>query len=851
MSVNHFNIKGLTSAEVLTAREKFGPNKLQYKKENSFFDTVKRIAKDPMMILLLVASTIYFISGKLGDGLFLTVAIVFQTSISLYQYSRSKNALEKLKDFSQPNCKVIRNGKTEDIKSEDLVVGDSLMVEEGTLITADGSIAHSNDFSVNESILTGESYAVFKDKDNADKSIYSGTTVASGLAIATITAVGNETRLGKIGKSLESIDEEKTPLEIQIASFVKGMAIAGIVVFAIVWAINYWHDRHLLNSLLQSLTLAMSILPEEIPVAFTTFMALGAWRLMKMGIVVKQMKTVETLGSATVICTDKTGTITENKMSLAKLFLLSSNTISNPNDALTNDEKDLVKLAMWASEPIPFDPMEIALHETYKQIASTDERPNYKLVHEYPLGGKPPMMTHVFENSRGHRIIAAKGAPEALMQVAPNLTPTEKQHTEDALNLLATDGYRVLAVGLAQFSGNDYPEKQQSLPFQLIGLVAFYDPPKKNIQKVLEDFYDAGIAVKIITGDNAATTLAIAKQIGFRDYEKTITGDELMALNDEALKTCVMETSIFTRMFPDAKLKIINALKANNQIVAMTGDGVNDGPALKAAHIGIAMGKKGTEIAKQAASLILLEDDLSKMVTAVAMGRKIYTNLKKAIQYIISIHIPIILTVFVPLALGWIYPNIFSPVHVIFLEIIMGPTCSIIYENEPMEKNTMQQMPKALTTTFFNWKELSISIIQGLVITAGTLFIYQYAVANGCNEALTRTMTFTTLITANIFLTLINRSFYYSILSTLRYKNNMVLLIIFITIAIVALMLFVHPFTVFFQFETPSMGQLLMAVGVGFVAVIWFEIVKLIKRAKGWARPDGAGHSRAVLTAAG
>ena len=327
MPENHFDILGLTIDQVTLAREKFGQNKLNYKKENSFLDNVKRIVKEPMMILLLVAASIYFISGKTGDGIFLAAAIVFQTSISLYQNSRSKNALEKLKNFSQPNCKVIRNGNVEEIKSEDLVVGDSLMVEEGTSITADGIIVHSNDFSVNESILTGESLSVFKDKSKEDKFIYSGTTVASGLAIATITTIGNETKLGKIGLSLESISEEKTPLEIQIANFVKKMAIVGSVVFVIVWVINYWHSQNLLSSLLQSLTLAMSILPEEIPVAFTTFMALGAWRLMKMGIVVKQMKTVETLGSATVICTDKTGTITENKMSLAKLYLLSSNKI--------------------------------------------------------------------------------------------------------------------------------------------------------------------------------------------------------------------------------------------------------------------------------------------------------------------------------------------------------------------------------------------------------------------------------------------------------------------------------------------------------------------------------------------
>ncbi len=831
MTIDYSEIKGLTNELVILAREKYGVNKLDYKKENSFLDTLKRIALDPMIILLLVASFIYFISGKTGDGIFLAAAIVFQTSISLYQFSRSKNALEKLKDLSQPNCKVIRNAKVEEIKIEDLVVGDSLIVEEGNSISADGSIVHSNDFSVNESILTGESLAVFKDKTKDDKFIYSGTTVSSGLAIATITSVGNETKLGKIGTSLQSITEEKTPLELQISNFVKKMAITGAIVFLIVWAINYWHSQNLLSSLLQSLTLAMSILPEEIPVAFTTFMALGAWRLMKMGIVVKQMKTVETLGSATVICTDKTGTITENKMSLAKIFVLKSNKIFNPEDELNDEEKELLKLAMFASEPIPFDPMEIALHESYINHHQTDERPNYKLVHEYPLDGKPPMMTHIFEDSKGNKIIGSKGAPEALINVS-TLTETEKQQIETAIQLLTNDGYRLLGVAVSTFTGTNYPATQQELTFQFKGLVAFYDPPKKNIQKVLEDFYTAGIAVKIITGDNAATTASIAKQIGFKGYEKNITGDELMKLQEDELKKCVLETSIFTRMFPEAKLKIINALKSNNQIVAMTGDGVNDGPALKAAHIGIAMGKRGTEIAKQAASLILLEDDLSKMVDAIAMGRKIYANLKKAIQYIISIHIPIILTVFIPLALGWVYPNIFSPIHVIFLEIIMGPTCSIIYENEPMEQNTMSLKPKPLTTTFFNWRELSISIIQGLAITAGTLFVYQYSVMNNYNEALTRTMTFTVLIAANIFLTLINRSFFYSIITTLKYKNNMVLFIIFITITIVGLIIYVKPLTTFFEFETLNWLQLLTCTAIGFISVIWFELFKFIKRTK-------------------
>lgn len=831
MPAENFTIKGLTDVQVLEAREKYGRNLLEFKKENGFVDAVKSLVKEPMVVLLLVAAAIYFISGDTGDGIFLAAAIVLVAAISLYQNSRSRNALEKLKDFTQPFCRVIRDGAITAISSEDLVVGDSLVIEEGVAIQADGIIVHSNDFFVNESILTGESLPVAKDPQQKDNLIYSGTTVTSGLAIATITATGNATRLGKIGKSLESIQEEKTPLELQINLFVKKMVVLGAIVFLIVWIINYFHSFLLLDSLLKALTLAMSILPEEIPVAFTTFMALGAWRLMKMGVVVKQMKTVETLGSATVICTDKTGTLTENSMHLARLFVLAAQKTFTPEEITGAAEKEVLALAMWASEPIPFDPMEIALHNAYKAANTVDQRPDYKMVHEYPLEGQPPMMTHLFENSRGERIIAAKGAPEALMNIAA-LSSSQKELITASISELAAEGFRVLGVAQAHFDGIDFPAKQQDFPFEFKGLVAFYDPPKKNISEVLKVFYDAGIAVKIVTGDNAATTASIARQVSFRGFDESISGEALMQLDETALRQKVLQAQVFTRMFPEAKLKIINALKANQQVVAMTGDGVNDGPALKAAHIGIAMGKKGTEIAKQAASLILLEDDLSKMADAVAMGRRIYTNLKKAIQYIISIHIPIVLTVFIPLALGWVYPNIFSPVHIIFLELIMGPTCSIVYENEPMEKNTMLQPPRPFTSTFFNWKELSTSMVQGLMITAGTLTAYQYAVQQGLNESTTRSMVFTTLIAANILLTLVNRSFYYSIFTTLTYKNNLVLLITAITIAITALLLYVKPLAVFFKFEKLDVQLVLVSIGIGFLSVIWFEGIKLINRNK-------------------
>ncbi len=833
MPISKFKIKGLSQKEVLISREKYGTNKLEYKKENPFLNALISLVKEPMVMLLLVTSSIYFISGNSGDGIFLACAIVLISTISLYQDSRSRNALEKLKTFTQPNCNVVRDGKPIEIKTEELVVGDSLIVEEGVMIAADGSIVHSNDFSVNESILTGESLAVYKDAKNSDRFIYQGTTVTSGLAIATVTSIGNETQLGKIGGSLEKIKEEKTPLELQIGNFVKKMVGIGTVIFILVWGINYFQSHNIIASLLIALTLAMSILPEEIPVAFTTFMALGSWRLMKLGIVVKQMKTVETLGSATVICIDKTGTITENSMSLTRLFVPSLHKITTLDKTLTNEEKELIKLAMWASEPIPFDAMETALHKAYAKEFSGDERSDYKMIYEYPLEGTPPMMTHIFENEFGKRIIAAKGALEALMNVC-GLTITEKQEIETAFKTLATDGYRLLGVGEATFNGSDFPKTQQEFKFNFKGLVAFHDPPKKNIQTVFENFYAAGISVKIITGDNAETTAAIAKQVGFKGYEKNISGEELMKLSASELQKTVLNTNVFTRMFPEAKLKIINALKAESQIVAMTGDGVNDGLALKAAHIGVAMGKRGTEIAKQAASLILLEDDLAKMVDAVAMGRKIYSNLKKAIQYIISIHIPIVLTVFIPLALGWAFPVIFSPVHIIFLELIMGPTCSIIYENEPMEKNAMQKKPRPLALTFFNGKELVTSIVQGLAITVGALFIYQYSLNQGYNEMITRTMVFTVLIAANIFLTLVNRSFYYSIFSVMKYKNNLVLIIISITVFFTGLLIYVAPLAKFFQFEKLNLSQLIYSVATGFLSVIWYESIKWVKRKRSY-----------------
>jgi len=831
MPINLHNIPGLSNAEVTQSRLEHGINQLVYKNEAGWQYMLKQLVREPMIILLFCTAIIYIITGHTADAVFLTSAILLVAAISLYQDTRSRNALEKLKKFSQPLCNVIRNGKLTAIKSEDLVLGDALVIEEGAVIAADGTILHANDFSVNESILTGESLPVAKYEHSQERNVYKGTTVATGLAVVTVTAIGNATQLGKIGKSLDSIGAGKTPLELQVNSFVKKMVVLGAIIFLLVWVLNYFRSYSLTDSLLKALTLAMSILPEEIPVAFTTFMAMGAWRLMKMGIIVKQIKTVEALGSATVICTDKTGTLTENKMSLAKVFTLSTGKITDFTNILQPSEKKLVTIAMWASEPIPFDPMEKALHTAYQAIMERDERLFFKMIHEYPLAGTPPMMTHIFEDGKGRRIIAAKGAPEAIINAA-NLSLTAKRDVMSAIDALSNEGYRILAVGEAVFEGLQFPAIQQHFPFSFVGLVAFYDPPKAGIGETLQGFYDAGIDVKIVTGDSEATTKAIARQIHFNNNFQSINGTDLMQLKGQNLLQKITSTGIFTRMFPQAKLQIIETLQSQREVVAMIGDGVNDAPALKAANIGIAMGKKGTEIAKDASALILMEDDLSKLLDAIAMGRRIYSNLKKAIRYIISIHIPIVLTVFIPLVLGWQYPAIFSPVHIIFFELVMGPTCSIIYEQEPIEGNTMLQKPRPYSSTFFNWKELSVSFLQGLVITAGTLTVYQYSVYRGGSEEMTRAMVFICLIVANITLTLVNRSFYYSFITCFKYKNNMMALIIMSTIILSCFMIFIPPLASFFSMRQPGTNNILFSAAAGGVSTFWFEVIKWLTRKK-------------------
>ncbi|MFN0213309.1 MAG: cation-translocating P-type ATPase [Saprospiraceae bacterium] len=813
------SLSGLTTDEAKNQRQIFGKNEVDPAKKHPFFNRVRGIVTEPMFLLLSLATVLYFLIGDFTEAFMMVVAIGFVTGIELYQETKSERALDALRKLTRAQVQVLRDGNWVNLPPEDLVPEDLVSIEEGERIPADGILQLQNDLLVDESLLTGESMPVEKLVSNHEPTsseIFQGTTVVTGKGLFKVTKTGLHTEFGKLGKSIDSIDIEQTPLQIQIKQFVQRMAILGGLAFALVFVLNFWIENDFWKALLFSLTLAMSVLPQEIPVAFSAFMGLGAFRMIKFGILAKRPSIVESLGSATVICLDKTGTITENKMSIAEV----------------SDFSGLgrtLEYALWASEPAPFDSMEKALlaFQMAENPSKKDPRTGFHLIKEYPLAGRPPMMTHIWEKD-GIRHIACKGAVERLLAISKT-KGSLKERILSKTEEMAGKGYRVLGVASATLQGTVFPIEQDDYPWKFEGLVAFFDPPKKNVAEVFKQFYQAGIRVMMITGDHVETARNIAASTGLKSWETVMTGQEIMKLSDEALRETVKKITVFARMFPDAKLRVVNALKANGETVAMSGDGVNDGPALKSAQIGVAMGKKGTEIAKNSASLVLLDDNLDAMVTAVRMGRRIYENLRKAIRYIISIHLPIVLIVLLPLLFGWPYVHILLPLHVIFLELVMDPTAAIAFENEPIEPNLMHKAPRPGKSPLFSWNELMLSLLQGLVIAIGVLWMYHFAIGQGKSEAGVRSMVFATLVSANLFLTLANRSFDYALHRTLRYKNAMLPIVLGLSVAMLLAILYIPFLTGLFQMEALSGLALGACVLAGFISVVWFEVYKLVR----------------------
>lgn len=787
------------------------------------------LVAEPMFLLLVACASIYFVLGETAEAWFMSGAIVVVSAISFYQEIRQKNALKALKEYTREKQKVIRDNKIVEIATEHIVPGDLVICAEGDLIPADGNLLFNPDFSVNESLLTGESLPVYKDKNSPELStVFQGSMVTSGQCIFEVTATGISTRLGQMGAKMDEMKFKKSPLAIEISSFVTKMAGIGALFFIFICIISFLKSGDWAESLLAGLTIAMSVLPEEIPVAYTTFMALGAWRLIKDGIIVKKTDIVEALGNTKYLCLDKTGTITQNKMELVSMYdFAARRTVDNTH---FHEATDILETAMWASESEPFDPMEKSIHHFYKKNAPADERTAFKMIFEYPLGGTPPTMTHVFSNLSGKTHVAMKGAPEAVLAYC-NVSPEDQFRVRKEMDDMAALGYRVLGVAKARDIPDTMPEKQGDFDFIFLGLIAFFDPPKHNIDRFFKKMDKAGVQLKIITGDHKKTAVRIAETSGFKHATKAIDQNELEKADEKTFEEMVLSHNIFARISPEYKLRIIRVLEKQG-IVAMTGDGVNDGLALKAANVGIAMGKKGTEIARLASSIVLTDDNIEKIADSVEMGRKIYTNLQKAIRYIISIHVPIILVVSVPLFLGWEYASIFSPVHIIFLELLMGPTCSVVYENEPPEKGIMDRDPMSRTGGFISWQKISISIFQGLVITLFALGMYTWGLQTGLEGATIRTMVFLLLISANILLTLTNRSFTYSLFTMLRVKNHLMTWILGLTVLLTAAILMIPPVRHFFELTELTWQQTLLSVAGGLLSVIWFEVYKWQKRSR-------------------
>lgn len=815
-------IKGLSQTAIPALQQQYGKNIFRLEKPRQLYHILGDIVREPMFILLLIACILYFILGQPAEGLMMVVAISLVTTISLYQEVRSTKALQALKQYTEPEVIVIRDGIEKSIRSDNLVPGDIILLEEGNKVPADATILQENDFSVNESVITGESLPVEKHETAENNLIYQGTTVNSGKCYAVVTATGNKTMLGKLGKTVSSITPPKTLLQKQVNRFVRQLALFGISAFLLIWFINYLKNGLPVQSLLFALTLAMAAVPEEIPVAFSSFMALGARDMSRLGIISRQPQIIENLGSVNVICLDKTGTITENKMTVKTIYDYRKGALTDVDGKL----KDLriLYFAMLASEQYPFDAMEKAIYDAYVENAQQQHFESLNQVYEYPLQGKPPMMTHVYRKGNSY-VVAGKGAPERILQIC-KLNDKNIQKITGYVTEQAQKGYRVIGIASAIHTEEKFPDTQDEFNWKFEGLLCLYDPPRQNVAQVLKQFYNAHIAVKLLTGDYAETAMNICQQTGIKNYLKYVTGDEVLRMPDEELIKRVEEVNLFARMFPEAKLRVINALKTNGHIVAMTGDGVNDAPALKASNIGIALGKKGTEMAKQAADLIITDDNLEMVVEAIKQGRKIFSNLKKAIRYIISIHIPIILTASVPLLLRWKYPNIFTPIHIIFLELIMGPTCSVFFEREPVEENIMVLPPRRRSVSLFEEDELLISIAQGVLITAGVIWLYYFSMYKGATLNETRTMVFTTLIISNIFLTFINRSFTQSVTKTIRYKNNLAPWILFTSILFLAVLHLVPPVRTIFGLATVTFTDFMLCTGVAFISVIWFEVYK-------------------------
>ncbi len=826
----------LSEAEAAERLASEGYNELPSSARRSFFSLAFGVVREPMFLLLAACGAVYLVLGDVQEAFMLLGFVFFVMGLTLYQEKKTEHALDALRDLSSPRALVVRDGAERRIAGREVVRGDILIVNEGDRVPADAHLHSCLNMLVDESLLTGESVPVRKSDDASESKelrpggddlpfIYSGTMVVQGQGVATVIATGISTEIGKIGKVLQAVEQEETLLQKETGRWVYHLALVGLSLCILVIVFYSITRGDWLHGLLAGVTLAMATLPEELPVVLTIFLALGAWRISKKQVLTRRMPAIETLGSSTVLCVDKTGTLTMNCMSVSRLFaggdFLDVGLVQR--NSMPEEFHQLIEFSILASQLDPFDPMEKAIKETGDNYLTETEHlhKDWELVHEYPLSKELLSLSRVWKSSeREEYIIAAKGAPEAIIDLC-HFDDQQIECLSGRISEMADQGLRVLGVARAFFQQPVLPGQQHDFLFEFLGLIGLADPVRPTVPSAIAECYSAGVRVVMITGDYPGTARNIARQIGLKKADVWITGPELDGMTELELQQRINDVNIFARVVPEQKLRLVTALKANGEIVAMTGDGVNDAPALKAANIGIAMGGRGTDVARESASLVLLDDDFSSIVQSIKLGRRIFDNIRKAITYIFAIHVPIAGISLFPVLFQW--PLLLLPAHIAFLQLIIDPACSIVFEAEGEESDVMKRPPRNSTEPLFSRKMLALSLTQGVIVLVVVLGVFWFALSRGDNEQEIRALTFTTLMISNLGLILTNRSWSRTFLATLRFPNKALLPVVAGAIIFLGIVLNV-PFLIdLFRFSALNPLDLLLCLSAGIGSVLWFE----------------------------
>jgi Ca2+-transporting ATPase len=836
-------LTGLSLETVAARLREDGFNELPKGKKRTPLVIARELVSEPIFLVLVACGSIYIFLGDVQEAAMLLGFVFLIACITLYQEHKTERTLEALRDLASPRASVIRDGRQQRIPGREVVRGDTMMLSEGDRVPADGVLFYACNLSVDESLLTGESLPVTKSTaavehgrqlqpdTESTMSVYSGTLVVQGSGFAQVTGIGAQTEIGRIGKALQTIEPGKTLLQTETARWVRILAILGLAICVLVVVLYGITRGNWLDGTLAGLTLAIAILPNELPVVLTIFLALGAWRISRRRVLTRCVPAIEALGSASVLCVDKTGTVTMNRMAVAQLFAgrgLRTEEVRVPA-RLPDEFHEVLEYGMLASQKDPFDPMERAINEYGNScLAGTEHlHEDWELIQQYPLSPSLLALSQVWRSRhRPEYVIAAKGAPEAIMDLC-HMTTQRSQQLMERVDEMAADGRRVLGVARAFFSNGSLPPQQHDFDFEFVGMIGLKDPVRSGVAEAVQQCYSAGIRVLMITGDHPATAMNVASQVGLRNAVQCVTGPELERMSDEELRNRVRDTTVFARMVPEQKLKLVRALKANNEIVAMTGDGVNDAPALRAANIGIAMGRRGTDVAREAAGLVLLDDDFTSIVHAVQLGRTIFDNLKRAIAYTLATHLPIVGLTIIPVMMEW--PLVLLPFHVAFLHLIIDPACSIVLEAEPGESNVMKRPPRWPEAPLFSKQTLWISVFQGVGVLTLVLGVYMVSLFWRIPTEQARSLTFLTLVVANVALIFTNRSWTRTIADSLRESNPALWWVTGGAAALLALLIFVTPIRNAFRFATLSGRQLVVCCALGIGSVVWFELLKLFR----------------------